>query len=84
MVNKMIWAFLLLGIISIPATALSVEFVWKDKKGIMYFKCDASGTSGHAKVKQIGLNTYRVFGGNFKGDVEVMTPEEAAKKACGE
>ncbi|MDH5560070.1 MAG: hypothetical protein OEY59_04360 [Deltaproteobacteria bacterium] len=79
------WFLYAFIILLIPSKLYSIEFIWEDEKGIKHYKCDSFGTGGEARVKQIGKDSYLVFGGNYSGEVlMVKTPEEAAKKACGE
>lgn len=63
-------------------TSYSIDFIYKDVRGIYHFECINS--CGPARIRKSGPCEYFVQSIYYKGKVTACTIEIAARKACGE
>ena len=75
--------FLLL-IFILPIQLLAIDYVYTESNGNKVYKCDAFGTGGQARIKEVGKGLYKVRGGGFYGKVHADSFKTAARIACGE
>jgi len=75
-------SLLFLCLMIMADTAYSIDFIFKDVRGIYHFDCINS--CGPTRIRKSGPCEYFVQSIYYKGKVTACTIEIAARKACGE